>query len=141
MKKYEDFIIEAVSNKLKNFDSDYDDISELFFGFWSLLEDKLDVIQEVNDRTSQDVYDYNVSERQGNKPKPKPRPKPAGGTNVVTPTGVTNVITTSGVTNAVAPPVTNSPTGGTNVAPPVTNSSTVGKNKVKPNAPVINTPT
>ena len=82
MKNYNDFIFEYVDTKnVKKFEKDYEEVSESFFEFWDLLDDKLDDIKQIN---SSDENDILVANEKAKKVKPtkltgQPKPtKPTG---------------------------------------------------------------
>jgi len=132
MKKYKEFIFEAITpNKSnQNFDKDYELISDSFYEFWSLLDDKLEEIQEINLRNSQDVLSYNTNMRSKNK-------KPSASTTVVNsakaPTTTSNA---AAVVNSAKASTTTSSTA------PITGTASVNKkNKNNTTSNVLTTTT
>ena len=95
MKNYNDFIFEYVDTKnVKKFEKDYEEVSESFFEFWDLLDDKLDDIKQINSSDENDILVANEKAKKvkptkltgqpkptkptGQQPTGQPKPKPAG---------------------------------------------------------------
>ena len=88
MKKYNDFILEFVDPKIsRKFDAEYDELEEKFMDFWTLLDDKLDIIKKTINSDEQDIFNQNEAIRKNTGKKPR-TVKGTSGTTTTTTTPV-----------------------------------------------------